>query len=64
MGKKPYAHYEMSTIECAHPGCKRKIKKNVVARKAPKTRLLCMFHYWIGHGHRANRAGKPPVQPV
>jgi hypothetical protein len=64
MAKKPHDFRDMSTIVCAHPGCTRKIKKNVVARKAPKTRLLCKYHYWVGHGHLSHRAGKLPAQPV
>jgi hypothetical protein len=49
VAKKPFKHDEMSPIKCSRPGCKRFIKKNLVARKENHQGLLCRRHYWENH---------------
>jgi len=39
--KKPYKHNELSDTLCSVPGCKNKIKKNVVARSPEGKPLIC-----------------------
>lgn len=31
--KKPYRYDELSDVVCRHPGCTKRLKKNVVERK-------------------------------
>jgi len=33
MAAKPYRYNELSEKECSTPGCKRRLKKNVLARR-------------------------------
>lgn len=55
MAKKPHTHLKLSDYRCTHPGCKRRIKANVVERKE-KVPRLCYKHYWLLHPQRSNRA--------
>jgi hypothetical protein len=47
--KKPYKYNELSNIKCNRPGCKRFIKKNLVARKVNTQTLKCRRHHWENH---------------
>lgn len=39
--KKPYKHTELSDVLCSVPGCRNRIKKNVVARSPEGKPLIC-----------------------
>ena len=55
--KKPYKHDELSDIVCEEPGCRARIKKNVVVRKkqSGKTnRFLCYEHFMLKHRKEQN----------
>ncbi len=49
--KKNHHFTELSYIKCSHPGCRRKLKLNLVKRKP--TAKFCFKHYWL------NRITKP-----
>jgi len=43
--RKPYTHSELSERTCSHPGCSRRIKLNVLARRPSATKC---YRHWLG----------------
>lgn len=43
--RKPFHFTKLSNLECCEPGCRRRIKANVLARKEPENARRCYKHY-------------------
>ncbi len=54
--KKPNSFNVMSDQTCSYKGCNRKIKQNVVDRKADGRPIRCKFHFWKDHPTLSHRA--------
>jgi hypothetical protein len=45
MAKKMYRFNELSDLLCSHPGCIKRIKKNLVERKPTQQSFKCYKHH-------------------
>jgi hypothetical protein len=56
--KKPFKSTDFSDIVCSRPGCKTKIKKNVVARHPGRKSFECFKH------HKQSKLAKQKLSQV